>query len=265
MAAPGLEVVADADALTTALVARVVAACHHAVATHGRFVIALAGGTTPLAAYRRLAERRDLPWERVVVTWGDERLVARDHADRNERATRAALLDHVPVPPEQVLGWPEGDDAEAVARAHAEHLRAVLGDRPRFDLVLLGLGADAHTASLFPGTGAAEAAGLTTVVRTAEHGTRVSLTAGALGHAAEVLVVVAGADKRLALQRTLRADEPPDALPLTALRPSGRFTILADVAAAGAEPEGRRSPASGASGTSGDDGSGPADRVRLED
>ncbi len=270
MAAPALEVVADADALTTALVARVVAACHHAVATHGRFVIVLAGGTTPLAAYRRLSERRDLPWERVLVTWGDERLVARDHAERNEHATRQALLDHVPVPPEQVLGWPDGDDAEAIAAAHVEGLRRYVGDPPRFDLVLLGLGSDAHTASLFPGTGAVHAEGLTTVVRTAEHGTRLSLTADALGNADEVLVVVAGTDKRSALRRTLRGDEPPDALPLTALRPRGRFTLLADAAAADG---GARTTPAGPTGTADADeasndeaetGSGPADRPPFE-
>lgn len=269
MAAPALEVVADADALTTALVARVVAACHHAVATHGRFVIALAGGTTPLAAYRRLAERRDLPWERALVTWGDERMVARDHAERNERAARQALLDHVPVPAEQVLGWPDGDDAEAIAAAHAERLRRCLGDPPRFDLVLLGLGSDAHTASLFPGTGAVHAEGLTTVVRTSDHGTRLSLTAGALGNAEEVLVVVVGADKRPALHRTLRGDEPADALPLTALRPRGRFTLLADAAAAGhgaqvilAGPADKGDAAS--SGVDAETNSGPTDRPPFE-
>lgn len=247
MALPVLEVVADTDAVTTELVARVVAACHHAVARSGRFVIALSGGSTPLPAYRRLAERHDLPWERVVVTWGDERLVSADDAQRNERAARSALLDHVPIPSEHVLGWPEGEDPEAVADALAERLVRELGDPPRFDLVLLGLGADGHTASLFPHTGAVDAPGLTTVVRTAEHGTRVSLTASALSRADEVLVVATGADKRDALERTLRAEEPPDALPLTALDPVGRFTLLADAAAAGAAA-----------------GSGPADGVRLE-
>ena len=232
MTAPTLEVVADADALTTALVSRIVAACHHAVATHGRFVVALAGGRTPLAAYRSLAERSDLPWERVVVTWGDERWVPRDDPDRNERAARGALLDHVPIPPDQVLGWPDAADPAACARAHADLLADSLGDPPRFDLVLLGLGADAHTASLFPGTGAVHAGGLTTVVRPTGGGVRLSLTAAALGNADEVLVVVSGADKREALQRTLRADEPPDALPLTALHPAGRFVILVDEAAA---------------------------------
>lgn len=233
MNAPTLEVVADAEALTNALVTRFVDACHHAVATHGRFVVALAGGRTPLAAYRVLAEHSDLPWERVVVTWGDERWVARDDPERNERAARSALLDHVTVPVEHVLGWPDADTPEASARAHAEQLETVLGTPPRFDLVLLGLGADAHTASLFPGTGAVHAPGLTTVVRPSGAGARLSLTAAALGNADEVLVIVSGADKRDALHRTLHGEGDPDMLPLTALRPSGRFVVLSDEAAAG--------------------------------
>ena len=256
MARPTLEVVADADVLASTLAARVVAACHHAVAARGRFVLVLAGGSTPLAAYRHLAERHDLPWERVVVTWGDERLVPRDHPDRNEHAARRALLDHVPIPAGQVLGWPEGTDAEAVAADHAERLRRQLGDPPEFDLVLLGLGADAHTASLFPGTGAAEAAGLTLSVHTPAHGQRVSLSATALGRAEEVLVAVAGRDKREALARTLGADEPHDTLPLTALRARGRFTILADEAAAGT--------LAATADLDDEAGSGPADGVSVE-
>lgn len=233
MDAPRLDVVADAEALTSETVARVIDACHHAVATRGRFVVALAGGRTPLAAYRRLAERHDLPWERVLVTWGDERMVERDHPDRNERAAREALLDHVAIPPDQVLGWPDGDTPEAVAAAHAERLRATLGDPPWFDLVLLGLGEDAHTASLFPGTGAAEATALTTVVRSQAHGVRLSLSASALSRAGLVLVLVSGADKHEALTRTLAGAGSADELPLTALRPEGEFVVLADAAAAG--------------------------------
>lgn len=233
MDVPRFEVVADADALTNELVARIIDACHHAVATRGRFVVALAGGRTPLAAYRRLAERRDLPWERVIVTWGDERLVPSDHPDRNERATRDALLDHVGIPSDQVLGWPDADTPEAIARGHAEALRAALGDPPRFDLVLLGLGADAHTASLFPGTGAVNATTLTAVVRHPTLGTRLTLSASTLSRAERVIVSVAGADKHDALARTLDRVGSHDELPLTALRPEGEFVILADAAAAG--------------------------------
>jgi len=230
-----------ADDVTEAWVARFVAACHHAVAARGRFVVALSGGGTPLPGYRQLGERIDLPWERLWVTWGDERDVPRDHPDRNERAAREAWLDRVPIPAEQVLGWPRRDAPEAAAAEHAERLRATFGDPLDIDLALLGLGADAHTASLFPGTGAVNATGITTVVRPSATGpARLSLTAAALSRAREAWVIVAGGDKRPALQRTLAGgllgrvatDADLDALPLLAVRPRERLWVLADRAAA---------------------------------
>ena len=229
-----------ADDVTEAWVARFVATCHHAVAARGRFVVALAGGSTPLPGYRRLGERLDLPWERLWVTWGDERDVPLDHADRNERAAREAWLDRVPIPAEQVLGWPRRDAPEAAASEHAARLREAFGDPLDIDLALLGLGADAHTASLFPGTGAVGATGVTTVVRpTAAGPARLSLTAAALSRAREAWVLVVGSDKRPALQRTLAGgllgrvspDADPDALPLLAVRPRERLWVLADPAA----------------------------------
>lgn len=231
------------DDLADAWVPRFVEACHHAVAARGRFTVALAGGGTPLPGYRRLRDRRDLPWERVWVTWGDERDVPPDHPDRNERAAREALLDFVPIPAGHIVAWPYGPDPLASARTHAATLHTVFGDPLDLDLALLGLGADAHTASLFPGTGAAAAAGTTAVVRPDAHGpARLTLTAGALGRAREAWVLVAGPDKRSALARTLaaRASSAPvdpavaDALPLTAVQPREALRVFADAAAAGA-------------------------------
>jgi 6-phosphogluconolactonase len=241
------------DDVTDVWTTHFVATCHHAVAARGRFVVALAGGGTPLPGYRRLGERLDLPWERVFLTWGDERDVGPDHPQRNERATREAWLDHVPVPADHLRPWPRREDPADAARAHAAALVEAFGDPLDLDLALLGLGADAHTASLFPGTGAVHAGGLTTVVRPGPDGpARLTLTVAALSRAREAWVLVAGADKADALRRTLEAGlleagdgrgpasrrrtaDVLDRLPLLAIRPRERLLLLVDRAAAGAD------------------------------
>jgi len=201
-----------------------------AVAARGRFVTALSGGSTPLPMYRALASRADLPWDATWVAWGDERYVPLDHPDSNAGAARGAFLDAVPIPPEQVLPWPHLATPEASARAYADALRHALGDPPTFDLTLLGLGADGHTASLFPGTGAALEPGPTLVVRPAgQPQIRLSLGAAALGRSRVVAFLIGGEEKRAALRATLHGTGDLDRFPARAIGALERLLVITDL------------------------------------
>jgi 6-phosphogluconolactonase len=235
--------VADAEAVARAAAEEVVEAGARAVAERGRFAVALSGGSTPRRLYRLLADpaapfRGRLRWDAVHVFFGDERHVPPDHADSNYRMAREALLDHVEAASvHRIRG--ELPDAEAAAAAYEAELRAFFalgaGDAPpALDLVLLGLGADGHTASLFPGSPALEerrrwvAAPLVEAVRA--H--RITLTLPMLVRAREVVFLVAGAEKAAALARVLG---PADARPLPAARVhpgAGALVWIVDRAAA---------------------------------
>lgn len=196
----------------------------------GTFRAALAGGSTPKATYRRLAGplRDRVDWSRVELYFGDERCVPPDHADSNYRMAREALLDHVPLPPGHVHRMRGEDPPEAAAAAYEALLP------PCLDFVFLGMGADGHTASLFPGTSALGAPPGARCVATyvGKLGAfRITLTAEYLIAARELVVLVAGAEKAGALRDALRA--PDGTVPITLLRPAaGRLRWLVDRAAA---------------------------------
>ncbi len=200
----------------------------------GRVVLCLAGGGTPLPAYRALADRRDLPWGRVWIAWGDERNVPPDDERRNERAAREALLDHVPVPEDQILPWPYLEDADPqdLAEAYELRLRRALGDPERgvwFDVVLLGLGGDGHTASLFPGSGATRAPGAATATFPASQPTaRLTLTPRALSSARRVWFLVAGEAKRAALEASLAGGDG-ERLPATTVTARDELRVYTDL------------------------------------
>lgn len=180
------------------------------VRERGRFLLVLSGGSTPLKMYKQLAEgHADEPfWAHTHIFWGDERFVPHDHLDSNYGAAKAVLLDRLAIPAAQVHPWPyfEGDP-DVAAAAYADTLQEP-GDP--FDLTFLGLGDDAHTASLFPGTGAVFDEGAATVVRPAGKGVRLSLTASRLSRSRTVAFLVQGEAKRGALEATLSPTNAPD-------------------------------------------------------
>ncbi len=185
------------------------------VAARARCYLALAGGETPRACYQVLGGpgfRDDVPWSSVEVYWSDERRVPLDDPASNYAMARAALLDHVPIPASQIHPDPvdEPDGARA-AEAYAGELSALprdAGGRPRFDLILLGLGEDGHTASLFPGDPAVleERAWVRAVRASKPPAERLTLTLPVINASRAVLFLVQGAGKRSALQAVRRRD-----------------------------------------------------------
>jgi 6-phosphogluconolactonase len=214
-----------------------------AVRARGRFTVALAGGSTPRGAYELLAReplRGRIPWSNVHVFWGDERHVPPDHPDSNYRMAREALLAHVPLPEGNVHRIPaENSGASVAAAAYEQTLLGVFatsaGKAPRFDLILLGMGPDGHTASLFPGGRALKERERLAV---AEHvecvgGWRITLTLPVLNAAAQVVFLVTGAEKAAALATVLGPEGARSRLPAALVRPpEGRLSWLVDGPAA---------------------------------
>ena len=215
-----------------------------AAQTSGRFALSLSGGSTPRLLYELLAtpEFRDrVPWERVHLFWGDERCVPHDHADSNYRMTREAMLDHLPIPPDNVHPIPTDTTPQDGAARYDRTLRTWYGRenldaaRPLFDVTLLGLGEDGHTASLFPGSptlgetfawaSATNSPGGTNVAQP-----RITLTLPAIASSGTVLFLAAGAGKRAILQRVWQGDHD---LPSARVRATGRTLWAIDRAAAG--------------------------------
>jgi 6-phosphogluconolactonase len=227
-------VLPSAAALADAAAARFVAAAGDAIASHGQFIVALAGGSTPRDTYLRLG-KEDLVskvlWSRVQIVWGDERCVPPQNVESNYRMARETLLDRVPVPAANVHRIHGEDDPATAAAAYEATLRAL----PRIDLVLLGLGEDGHTASLFPGgTAVHEQTRWVMAARaTAASMWRITLTPAVINAAAEVLFLVSGGAKANILRRVLEGPRRPQELPAHAIAPSkGRLRWYVDAAAA---------------------------------
>jgi 6-phosphogluconolactonase len=225
-----VEIFRTPDEMAKAVANRFAARATEAVSARGRFTAALSGGKTPVALYTLLAKApfvSQIPWARVHLFWGDERCVPPDHPDSNYRMIREFLLDHVPIPPANVLRMPgEMDPAEAAAR-YEKRLREFFvthGDGfPVFDFFLLGLGEDGHTASLFPGTRSIRESARWVVGHyvDAQKGWRITLTPPVINAARMVAFIVAGAGKAAVMKEILEGPFRPDTLPAQIVRPAG--------------------------------------------
>src|ERR1700704_2557360 len=189
--------------------------------SHGQFVVALSGGSTPRETYRRIASEAlvsRVMWSRVQVLWSDERCVPPHHAESNYRMARETLLDRVPVPAANVHRIHGEDDPTIAAAVYETTLRALL----RIDLILLGLGADGHTASLFPGSAAAHEQTRWVMATQADATSmwRITLTPAVINGAADVLFLVSGGAKAGILRRVLEGPRRPQELPAQAIAPS---------------------------------------------
>lgn len=226
----------DLETLSRAAAALFVRRAQQAIRRSGRFAVALSGGQTPRQAYEGLARppcRDAVDWERVHVFWGDERCVPFEDPRSNARMAYEALLDHVPIPRDQIHPIACADDPKAAAARYEMLLRGFFGERPaRFDLVFLGLGEDGHTASLFPFSPALEEQVRWVVAVEEVTPPRVTLTFSVLNQAHLVAFLVSGANKAEILQEVLRGPLDPRRRPAQGIRPiGGRILWLVDRAA----------------------------------
>lgn len=231
----------DPDHLAEGVAERCIALCQAALAQRGAFHVALSGGSTPRRLYRLLARpdyRTRIDWSRVQLYFGDERAVPPTHADSNFRMVQETLLAHIDIPAGNI--WPMAADPgriEADAAAYAALLREQMPSErgiPRFDLILLGMGPDGHTCSLFPGTPVLleRERPVSAVYVTELDSWRLSLTYPVLDAARQLLFLVTGGDKAAMLRRICRQPEPAAPVPVQGIRPRGEVEWHLDQAAA---------------------------------
>lgn len=201
----------------------------------GPFTLCLSGGSTPRRLYEHLATSIGFPWSRTHLFWGDERFVPHNDALSNYRMVYEALLKKIPIPPHNIHPIPTSNlTPEEAAAAYEQMLKTFHGpdlSRPLFDVTLLGLGEDGHTASLFPGTGVlTERTHWAAAVIGARAEPRITLTYPALESSRHAAFLIQGVDKQAIFKR-LRAHD--QTLPAACLTPTGQLHIFADTAAAG--------------------------------
>jgi 6-phosphogluconolactonase len=245
-----IHIFTDAGAVERAAAEMFVEHARDAVAARGVFRVALAGGSTPRRLYALLADgqdsfRQQVPWDRIHFFWGDERHVPPDHADSNYRMANEAMLAHVPVPPENVHRIrAENPNAAQAAEEYVQQLRDCFGpgtvNLPRLDFILLGMGGDGHTASLFPGTAALQEQNQWMVSNWVEkfQTHRITMTPPLLNNGACVVFLVQGEEKVEPLRAVLYGERKPQTYPSQLIQPvDGDCHWLVDRAAAKLLPD----------------------------
>jgi 6-phosphogluconolactonase len=231
-----VRVFADRAILNRAAADEFIRVARAAIEARGRFTVALSGGSTPKPIYALLAEderaaANKLPWDAIHVFFSDERHIPADHPDSNLRMANETLLSHLPIPPENVHRVATELDPAAAAADYQRQLRSVFlptpGEVPGFDLIMLGLGNDGHTASLFPGSAALTERTAWVSANRAEklQSDRITFTFPLLNAAAEILFVATGADKAEMLRFVLKGDPSGQAYPAQNVQPVSRRVI----------------------------------------
>ena len=241
-ASADIRVLTTPQELSQAAAEEVVIAANDAVQQRGRFTIALSGGSTPKSLYTLLASnaRATLPWPQMFFFWGDERHVPPGDAESNYRMADETMLSKIPVAASNVFRIPaEQEDAGAAALAYEQTMKEFFdlpaAEFPRFDLVLLGMGPDGHTASLFPDTAALQETSRWFVANWVEKfkTTRLTLTLPVLNAARRVAFLVSGSEKSAVLHEVLEGNGPDDKYPAKLVRPTeGKLIWFLDRAAA---------------------------------
>ena len=230
-----VEVLPDKTALVKRSLEVVLSKIQAAIQERGQCTIALAGGGTPKPLYEALSTQ-NLPWEKIHVFWGDERYVPADHPDSNEGMARSAWLDKVDIPSANIHPMPTGGTTPtADAEKHETQLREFfgtsVGEFPSLDIILLGIGDDAHTASLFPHTDALKVQDRLVTVGNKDGQPRITFTASLINHAHYVIFLVAGASKQPALAQIFAPDADELTYPARLIQPQGELWWLLDEAA----------------------------------
>lgn len=226
-----VEVLPDQAALIARSLRLVLDRLHEAIEQRGRFTIALAGGSTPKPLYESIA-KENLPWDKIHVFWGDERYVPPDHPDSNQGMARQAWLDRVPIPPANIHPMPTDEaDPALAAQKHEQQIQEFFQTPPgipTLDLVLLGIGDDAHTASLFPHTPALQVRDRLVTVGNKDGQPRLTFTVPLINQARCVAFLVAGSSKQAALAQIFAPAADEQTYPARLIQPQGELWWLLD-------------------------------------